>query len=60
MSHLFENITAVRAPPGMLKVAEGFFLVTGSFLNAFLGVFLMNYFRARFKKLGFLCTTHVA
>ena len=33
MPHSFENITAVRAPPGVHKVAEGFFLVTGSFFE---------------------------
>jgi hypothetical protein len=34
MPHSFENITAVtavRAPPGVLKVAEGFFLGPGHF-----------------------------
>ena len=33
MPRSFENITAVRAPPGVLNVAEGFFLVTGAFFE---------------------------
>ena len=33
MSHTFEDVTAVRVPAGVLKVAEGFFLVTGSFFE---------------------------
>ena len=61
MPRSFENITAVRAPPGVLKLAEGFFLVIGFFFERlFLGVFLMNYPRARFKGRCFLCSTHVS
>ena len=35
MPRSFENITAVRAPPGVLKLPKDSSLLSASFLNAF-------------------------